>query len=284
MRSLLFVPADSERKLARASTIEADATVYDLEDSVLPDRKVVARQLLTAHLKAQPPSDRTWVRINGPESSELLNDLAVVIPLQPKGIVLPKITGPKDVQLVSNYLSMAEAIFGLAIESIKLIAVCTETPLAVLKMAELAEARIPRLRGLIWGAEDLSSALGASDPRGPDGAWRAAYLHARTQCLLAAHALDIMAIDTVFVDIRDSAGCTRSAIEARSDGFTGKIAIHPDQVSLINTVFTPTSEQLENARRIVKAFEEGQGAVLMDGKMLDIPHLKAARRVLSAAG
>ena len=167
----------------------------------------------------------------------------MVIPLQPKRNSAAKNNRVRRTfNSFSNYLSMAEAIFGFAIESIKLIAVCTETPLAVLKMAELAEAKIPRLSGLIWGAEDLSSALGASDPRNPDGAWRTTYLHARTQCLLAAHALDVMAIDTVFVDIRDSAGCTRSAVEARSDGFTGKIAIHPDQVSLMpNTVFTPTS-------------------------------------------
>ncbi len=281
MRSLLFVPADSERKLAKANDAAADALILDLEDSVMPHRKADARRLLAAWLTARVPDSRVWIRVNEPGSTALLEDLAAVV-LRPCGIVLPKIRGPEDVRSVSDYLTMAEAIHSAPAGGIRIIAVCTETPSAVLRMEQLAAAALPRLAGLIWGGEDLSSALGADDPRTDDGSWRPVYQHARTQCLLAARALDVMAIDTVFVDVRDAEGCRRSALAARRDGFDAKIAIHPDQAVVINAAFTPTPAECERARRIVAAFETGAGAVLFEGRMLDLPHLKAARRVLDA--
>jgi citrate lyase subunit beta/citryl-CoA lyase len=284
MRSFLFVPADSERKLARGAQTEADALIYDLEDSVAPANKPAARVTLSTWIQGRPADRRTWVRVNEPGSRDLLDDLAAVVPSQPAGIVLPKIKGPDDIRATSEYLTMAEAIHGLAAGSIRIIAVCTETPAAVLRIAELANATLPRLAGLMWGGEDLSSCLGASGPRTPAGAWRPVYEHARTQCLLAARLLDVLAIDTVFVDVRDSEGCKRSAVEARHDGFDGKVAVHPDQVGIINAAFTPTTEDIQRARRIVKAFESGQGTVAFEGKMLDMPHLKSARRLLAAAG
>jgi citrate lyase subunit beta/citryl-CoA lyase len=282
MRSLLFVPADSERKLNRGADAGADALVLDLEDSVLPERKPAARVMLAEYLRSASGQSQNWVRINDLTSGELLQDLAAVVPLAPKGIVLPKIRGPEDLDVVAHYLDMAEAMHGIAGGSIGMVAVCTETPAAVLRMTELIGVKRPRLRGLIWGAEDLSSAMGARDPRRPDGTWRAPYEHARVQCLLACHALEVEAIDTVFVDFKDLEGCRRNSEAARFDGFTGKVAIHPDQVAVINAAFTPSVQEIAYAKQVVAAFESGVGAVSLDGKMLDIPHLKAAKRTLSS--
>jgi citrate lyase subunit beta/citryl-CoA lyase len=219
--------------------------------------------------------------VNEPGSRHLLDDIAALVPLQPTGIVVPKIKGSEDVRVMSEYLTMAEAIHGVALGSIRIIAVCTETPAAVLRIAEIANSSLPRLAGLMWGGEDLSSCLGASDPRTSAGTWRPVYEHARTQCLLAARLLDVWAIDTVFVDVRNTDGCRQSALEARQDGFDGKVAIHPDQVAVINAAFTPTAEEVQRAQRIVRAFEGGQGTVVFEGKMLDLPHLKNARRLLT---
>jgi citrate lyase subunit beta/citryl-CoA lyase len=283
MRSLLFVPADSERKLIKGADAGADALVLDLEDSVLPERKSAARVILAQYLRDFSCPSEMWVRINDLGSGELLRDLTAVVPLAPKGIVLPKIRGPEDLDVVAHYLDMAEAMHGIAAGSIAMLAVCTETPAAVLRMAELIAVKRPRLRGLIWGAEDLSSAIGAGDPRWPDGTWRAPYEHARVQCLLACHALEVEAIDTVYVDFKDLEGCRRNSEAARFDGFTGKVAIHPEQVTVINAAFTPSVAEIEYAERVVAAFETGAGAVSLDGKMLDIPHLRAARRTLNGA-
>jgi citrate lyase subunit beta/citryl-CoA lyase len=283
MRSLLFVPADSERKLNRGTDAGADALVLDLEDSVLPERKPAARVMLAEYLRSASVQRQIWVRVNDLSSGELLKDLAAVVPSAPKGIVLPKIRGPEDLDVVAHYLDMAEAMHGIAAGSIAILAVCTETPSAVLRMAELIAVKRPRLRGLIWGAEDLSSAMGAGDPRSPDGGWRAPYEHARVQCLLASHALEVEAIDTVYVDFKDLEGCRRNSEAARFDGFTGKVAIHPDQVAVINAAFTPSVAEITYAEQVVAAFESGVGAVSLGGKMLDIPHLKAARRTLNSA-
>jgi len=283
MRSILFVPADNERKLAKAISCGADALVFDLEDAVMPERKPVARTLLVDYLKTYAGKSEVWIRVNDLASGELLRDLAAVVVSAPVGIVLPKIRGPEDVETVSHYLDMAETQAGLAAGSIGIIAVCTETPAAVLRMGELVTRSLPRLRALMWGGEDLSAALGAGNPRHPDGRWRPVYEHARLQCLLAAHALGIEALDTVYVDFRNVDGCRQNSEQARYDGFTGKIAIHPDQVPVINAAFTPSEAEVAHARRVIAAFESGAGAVSLDGQMLDIPHLKSARRLLAAA-
>ena len=283
MKSLLFVPADSERKMSKAAALGADALIFDLEDAVLPDRKPLAREMLAAYAKTYSSPSEFWVRVNDLASGELLKDLAAAIPLAPKGIVLPKIRGPEDLQVVSQYLDMAEAMAGLAVGSTRILAVCTETPSAVLRMGELRVGVFPRLQGMLWGGEDLSAAMGAGDPRLPNGAWRPMYEYARNQCLLACHALEIEAIDTVYVDFKDPEGCTRNAHQARYDGFTGKIAIHPDQVAIINAAFSPTAEEIAQAQRVIAAFAGGAGAVSLDGKMLDVPHLKGARRLLASA-
>ena len=226
MRTLLFVPADSERKLVKAVAAGSDALAIDLEDAVLPARKAVGREMLIEFAKTYNAESELWVRVNDLTSGELLRDLACVVKVAPKGILLPKIRDRQDVETVQNYLSMAESMAGLVEGSIKILAIATETPQIIMNMPGLAAKRPERVVGLIWGAEDLSSAIGAGDPRQADGAWRPAYHQVRNQCLFAAHAMEVAVMDTVFVDFRDPEGCRKSAEMARYDGFTGKIATH----------------------------------------------------------
>ena len=282
MRSMLFVPADSERKLAKASAAGADALVLDLEDAVLPERKPLARTMMQSWLAAQSDRSKLWVRVNDLASGELLKDLAHVVPARPAGIMLPKINGPEDVATVGHYLDALEAVHGLPPGHVRIVALVTETPVGLLRLAELAKQRHPRIGHVSWGAEDLSSALGAGDPRTDDGAWRPAYVHARLQCLLTAHAMGAEALDTIYVNFKDPEGLRASSRAARHDGFTGRLAIHPDQIPVINEAFTPTDAERAHAQRVVDAFRTstGAGAVSLDGKMFDIPHLRAARRLL----
>jgi citrate lyase subunit beta/citryl-CoA lyase len=278
---MLFVPADSERKLARAGDAGADALILDLEDSVSMGRKPIARVLAASYLETSRQGPPVWIRVNDLHSGELLNDLVALVPAGPAGFVLPKIYGPDDVDTVACYLEALEAA-NATVDPLPIIALVTETPLAVLRMADLASDPPRRLAGISWGAEDLSAALGAGDPRLPSGAWRPVYEHARHQCLLAAHALSIQALDTVYVKYQDAAGFEASCLTSRHDGFTGRLAIHPDQVAIINRVFSPSTAELDLAQRIIDAFSNGEGAVSLDGKMYDLPHLKAAQRLLAS--
>lgn len=280
MRSLLFVPADSHRRLAKVTAAGADALVLDLEDAVAPERKPQARSLLREWLATQPDHSALWVRVNDLSSGELLKDLAAVVPAQPAGIMLPKIRGPEDVAAVGHYLDALESEHGQPIGRLRLIALVTETPLGLLRLGELARQAHPRISHVSWGAEDLSSSLGAIDPRGSNGEWRATYVHARIQCLLTAHAMGAEALDTVYVNFKDGDGLRKSSLASRADGFTGRIAIHPDQVPIINEAFSPTDAELAHAQRLVEVFAPGLGAVSLDGKMYDLSHLRAAQRVL----
>lgn len=282
IRSILFIPADSEKKLSKARSLGADALVLDLEDAVLPERKPVARQMMAEWMGAQPEHADLWVRVNDLTSGEILKDLAAVVPTRPAGIMLPKIRGPEDVAVVSHYLDALEAEHGLENGSIKFFALVTETPAALLRMGELVSQAHPRISHLSWGGEDLSSALGAGDPRHPDGRWRDLYVQARNQCLLLGHALGVETLDTVYVDFKNPEGLRQACLESRHDGFTGRIAIHPNQVEIINEAFTPTQAERDLAQKIIDAFQGGAGAVSIDGKMYDIPHLKAARRLLAS--
>lgn len=280
IRSMLFVPADSDRKLARAAESGADALILDLEDSVLPERKPSGRIRASEYLAASADRGRVWVRVNDLGSGELLKDLAAVLPARPAGILLPKIRGPEDITRVRHYLEALEESYQLPEGKVSLAVLVTETPSAVLRLGELVNQPQPRVQAVMWGAEDLSAALGAGDPRTAQGGWRPTYEHVRSQCLLTAHALGVEAIDTVYVNFHDPEGLRQSCGESRYDGFTGRVAIHPDQVPIINEAFTPGDAELAIARQIVAAFEGGAGAVSIDGKMYDIPHLKAARRLL----
>ncbi len=284
IRSMLYVPGDNDKKLAKADTCGADAVVLDLEDSVAPGNRAAARLKVRDFLDQRPVAIRKvqrWVRINAFDDSALL-DLAAVIGGAPDGIVLPKIDGPEDVQRLSYILEALEVRDGVSASQTKICAVATETPAAVLRLSEFATARLPRLVALNWGAEDLSAAIGASSNVDASGQWTLTYRWTRSAVLLAAKAAGVQAIETVHVNYRDIEGLRTTSRAAAQEGFTGRAAIHPDQVAPINKAFAPSDEDVENACKIVTAFDkaEGVGTVGIDGKMFDIPHLKRARRTL----
>lgn len=283
LRSLLFVPGDSEKKLDRARTVPADALILDLEDAVAPARKDAARAMTRAFVQQHDErSSQLWVRINPLDQTECLADLVAVIAARPDGIVLPKANDPDDVARLSFYLDALEAREGLPPLSVGIITVATETPSAPFALGRYARAQLPRLVGLTWGAEDLSAAVGATFNKTSDGDWDVTYQIVRSACLLAAIAAGVQAIDTLFSDYRDQVGLEASSSLARRQGFTGRIAIHPDQVEIINRSFSPSAEEVAAARRIVGAFAESDsGTVGLDGRMLDMPHLKQAQRVLA---
>jgi citrate lyase subunit beta / citryl-CoA lyase len=284
LRSLLFVPGDSERKFARAMACGADALILDLEDSVAPPQKSAAR----AHVAdlIDPDAKRPWLfvaRINALDSELALEDLAAVVKPGLDALLIPKINDAADLQRVGHYLDAFEARAGMASGSVKLMIVATETAKAMFALGSYAPAH-PRLIALTWGAEDLSAALGATDNREPEGSWTFPYQMARAQCLFAASAAEVMAIDTLFADFRDSEGLELDCRRSRRDGFVGRLAIHPDQVAVINRAYAPSDAEIAQARKIVAAFEAnpGAGALGVDGKMVDLPHLKAARKTLAS--
>ena len=287
LRSLLFVPGDDEKKLAKGSKSDADALIIDLEDSVSARRKETARGITSTHLQqhAGPNGPALWVRVNPLSTSLALNDLAAVVRYGPAGIVLPKIDGPEDLTALTHHLDALEAAYGLPRGSVKIIPVVTETPAAVLRLPELGRyAGLDRVYGFTWGAEDLSASLGATTNQGPDGRWADTYRLARSATLLAAAAAGVHAIETLYVNIGDLEGLTVASRDARAEGFTARIAIHPAQVGPINDAFTPSDSELEQARRVIEAFTaDDTGVVALDGRMLDAPHLRQARHILSSA-
>lgn len=286
LRSMLFVPGDSERKLAKGEGSPADALILDLEDSVAPDRTAVARGMVRAYLEAHPDRSRQqlWVRINPLSTEKALPDLAAVTGGAPDGILLPKPDSAADAVLLGHYLTALEAREGLPPGGIRIIPVATETARAVFALGTYAGCG-PRLAGMTWGAEDLSAALGASTNQAPSGGYAFTYELARSLCLAGAVAADVQPLDTLFVNFRDPAGLAEDSRQSRRLGFTGRIAIHPDQVATINAAYTPDAEEVAFARRVVDAFaaSPGTGVVGLDGKMLDMPHLKQANRVLTMA-
>lgn len=288
LRSFLFVPGDSEKKLAKVDGCGADAVILDLEDSVAPANKRMARDMVAAFLKARPRDDRAvqlWVRVNPFDTGLTAEDLAAIILGDPDGIMQPKIDGPEDVRALSVHLDVLEAEHGLAAGTIRILPVATETPISAFRLGDFATAGLTRLAGLTWGAEDLSAALGASTNLGADGTWAFTYQMVRSLTLLAAHAAGVPAIDTLYVDFRDDDGLRAASRAARAEGFSGRLAIHPAQVAGINAAFSPSEEEVAFARRIVTAFEADPavGTIGIDGKMFDLPHLKAARRTLTMA-
>ena len=285
-RSYLFVPADSERKLAKATAAGADALILDLEDAVAPDEKPRARGLATEFLQNfGSASSEAWVRINPIDTEDAQLDLAAVVAVAPAGVVLPKARSVDDVQQLADLLDKLEVQSGLAAGRIRIIALCTERPDALFNLQSYSQSP-PRLRGLSWGAEDLSAALGASETRDEQGNWLPVYELARSLCLLAAAAAGVASIDTVYTDFRDLDGLRRYAANARRDGFTGMLAIHPAQVDVINDAFNPTAAEVERASKIVAAFADnpGAGTLGLNGEMIDRPHLLQAKRLLEVAG
>ncbi len=289
MRSLLFVPADSEKKLARGFASGADVVIVDLEDSVAPQNKAHARAI-AADFIANTRNDAKatiYVRVNDLGTGMTDDDLRAIIPVGPHGIMLPKSNSGVDVQHLSAKLRVHEAESGLPDGSTRIIPIITETAAGVLATGTYAGASA-RLAGLTWGAEDLSAAIGARAARDESGRYTDVFRLARAMTILGATAADTAAIDTVFVNFRDPAALRVECIDAERDGFTAKMAIHPDQVAevaVINEAFTPTSEAVARAAAVVAAFEEAgnPGVVGIDGKMYDRPHLRLAQRLLARA-
>ncbi|RJF89404.1 CoA ester lyase [Oleomonas cavernae] len=284
LRSLLFVPGDSERKFAKAVTVGADGLILDLEDAVAPSRKADARWMVRDLLADQGARAwNFWVRINALDTGLTLDDLGAVVRPGLDGVMVPKANGAADIVRIGHYLDALEAQAGMAAGTVKLVVVSTETPRAMFNLGTYAPAP-PRLAGLTWGAEDLGAAIGATANKEADGEWSFPYRVARSMCLFAAAAADVAPIDTLYADFRDMEGLAASCRISRRDGFTGRIAIHPDQVETINRCFTPAPGDVAHARAVVDAFAAAPdaGTIGIDGKMYDIPHLKQARRVLAA--
>jgi citrate lyase subunit beta / citryl-CoA lyase len=285
MRSLLFVPADSARKLDKAMSSGADALIVDLEDSIALDGKARAREAAAAFLKeAIATAGRPYlmVRVNGLATSLTDADLDAVAAAKPDAIMLPKAEGGAAVIHADAKLAVREAKNDLPDGHIKILPIATETAAALFVAGTFAGAS-QRLIGLTWGAEDLSAELGARANRDADGRFLDPYRLARTLCLAGAAAAGVVAIDTVFVDFRDNVGLRRECEEACRDGFTGKMAIHPAQVPIINEVFTPSGEAIAQAQSIVAAFAAapGAGVVGVGGVMYDRPHLVRAKQLLA---
>lgn len=287
LRSMLFVPGDSERKLAKGAGSAADALILDLEDSVAAERTAVAREMVRGYLDAHPHRDerQLWVRINPLSTPAGLLDLAAVVGGRPDGILLPKPESAADVVMLDHYLRALETRDGVPLGSTNIIPIATETAGALFTLGSYAGCS-PRLVGLTWGAEDLAAVLGASTNRAPGGGFAYPYEMARALCLAAAVAAGVQPLDTVYADFRDLAGLAADAQASRHSGFLGRMAIHPDQVAVINDAYTPTAAEVAHARRVVEAFaaSPGTGVVGLDGTMLDMPHLKQARRVLALSG
>jgi len=287
IRSLLFVPGDSERKLTRALTTDADAIILDLEDGVAPKCKAAARRSVTDLLlrRKVTAAQQVWVRINALDTDAAALDLAAVAPAGPDGIMLPKAHSAAQVVALAGRLDELEAAAGHAKGPergrIGIIPLVTETADAVFRLGSYA-SDLPRLRALTWGAEDLGVCLGATRTRDEQGRWLPVFEHVQSLTLLAAAAADVPAVETIYSSFHDDEGLHRIATRARQQGFAGMLAIHPGQVPIINDVFTPSADEIAYARRVVQAFAEAgdAGAIALDGRMLDEPHLRQARQLL----
>ncbi|MEM7541620.1 MAG: CoA ester lyase [Pseudomonadota bacterium] len=286
LRSTLFIPGDSEKKLSKAGTVGADGIIIDLEDSIAENRKPLAREMVREYLtNTDVTNTEFWIRCNPIDDPQTMLDLAAVVPAAPAGIVLPKAEGPEDVIRCSHCLDVLEAEHGVEAGSVGILSVATETAKAVFGLNAYQNVRPERLRGLTWGAEDLGSAVGASSNMTDGGEWTDPYRMVRSLCLFAAYAADTQAVDTVYVNFKDDDGLRRVCNEARRDGFTGKMAIHPAQVAIINEAFTPSAAEVEHAETVVRLFAENPeaGTIGHEGQMLDKPHLTQAERILNLA-
>ena len=282
MRSLLFVPGNSAKMIAKAVASAADVVILDLEDAVHAEAKPEARKVVVDALANAGAGSRRYVRVNSLDTAWCREDVEAVIPASPDGIVLPKSFGPEDVTRLGDMIERHE---GAARKGkTEIIVVCTETPASTLSLAA-RPWRHPRLAGLMWGGEDLSAAIGATANRDDQGRYTGPFALARDLCLLAARAAGVAPIDAVFIDFRDGEGLRREADAARREGFSAKAAIHPSQVEIINRCFAPTEGELHWAERVIAAFETGgKGAIQLDGVMLDAPHLTQARRIKALFG
>lgn len=280
MGSMLFVPGDSPRKFEKASTSNASALILDLEDSVATEKKAEARGLTHAMLSGRRQSQQLYVRVNGLDTGMTLQDLAAVMPAAPDGIVVPKSHGGDDIRQIAYWLDAFEAAAGSQAGSTRIVAVATETAASIFGLGGYKNSS-PRLAGLMWGAEDLAASLGATE-NGSGGVFHSPFRLARDLCLMGAAAAEVAAIDTVYTDIDNLAGLEAEARAARRDGFTVKALIHPKHVDIVNAAFEPSDAERAWAETIVAAFAANSelGAFRLEGKMIDRPHLRAARKVL----
>ena len=284
IRSWLFAPGNSERKMTKASDSAADIVLLDLEDSVSPENKPAARTAVADFLKTREDKHRIWVRVNPLRSGEIEADLDAIMGAAPGGLFLPKAEGKADVEALDAMLTIREAEYGIQNRSTHVAALVTETPKAMFHCGDYEGA--PRLIAMSWGAEDLSSALGARVQHQADGSYMPMYEMARNLCLLGAVAAGCAPIETVMPEFRDLDKLRERALMVRGQGYRGMLAIHPAQVDVINEAFTPSAEEIAHARAIVQAFADnpGAGTVGLDGQMLDRPHLALAERLLAEAG
>ncbi len=287
MRSLLFIPGDSSKKLDKGLACGADVLLIDLEDSVAAGDKAKARTITRDFLKAHVAAEvrpRLFVRVNALDTGLIDEDLAVAMAGHPDGIMLPKSISGADITHLGAKLAVQEAIHELDDGSTGIIAVATETAASVFNLGTYKGAS-PRLGALTWGGEDLSADIGALANRDENGVFTEVYRVVRALCLMGAVAAEAMPIDTVFTNFRDIEGLRREAMEALRDGFTGKMAIHPAQVPVINEIFTPAQKDIDKAKRIVEAFTDAgdAGVIGLDGEMHDRPHLRRAEKLLARA-
>lgn len=283
LRSLLFVPADSEKKLAKAKSSPADALILDLEDSVTAANRPAARKLAAAYVKSESgKGPALFVRVNPVETADCAADLEAIVSAAPAGLVVPKPDSPGVLIELDRMIAVHEARHGLPRGGIKVLPVASETPAAVLNLMHYVNPP-PRLVALTWGAEDLAAGLGAAANRDASGEFLFTYKVVRSLALIAARAAGVQAIETLHADFRDAEGLKRAARAAQREGFTGMLAIHPAQVEVINAAFTPSADDVDHAKKVVAAFAGGTGVASLDGKMLDQPHLKQAEQILALA-
>ena len=287
MRSMLFVPADSERKMVRSLESSADALILDLEDSVAAERRPIAREMASAFItdaRAKGARTQLWVRINPLDSADWEKDLAGVMAAAPAGIIQPKPSSGEDVHKLSVALTHAESRHGLKSGSTRILPIVTEVPISLLQLHTYVGSST-RLAAMSWGAEDLGAVIGSLANRDEAGDFTPPYALVRNLCLITASAAGTEPMDTVYVDFKNDRGLEAETRIAKRDGFTGKMAIHPGQVATINAVFTPSPDEIAHAQKVADAFaaNPGAGVASLDGKMIDMPHLKLARRVLAQA-
>lgn len=285
MRSLLFVPGDDERKIAKGLASAADALILDLEDAVAADRKAQARGLCARTLAGAGGSKPLFVRVNALDTSDLSDDLEAIVPARPYGIVLPKCRSAKDLRALDGLLTPLEAQAGIEPGAIRVLPIVTETAGSLFGLASYSSPVPPRLYGMMWGGEDLAADLGSVANRGADGRYLPPFELARSLCLIGAAAASVIPIDSVYTDFRDDSGLKEETAQALAMGYGAKAAIHPGQIEIINAAFTPSAADVDWAKRVIAAFHSAQtGVASLEGRMLDRPHYRSALRVLERAG
>ncbi len=285
-RALHFVPVANEKLLGKSLTLPADSLILDLEDAVAPEQKDSARATVASWLREVDfGRQERIVRINPLDTPWGTRDLEVTLEARPDAYMVPKVSGPQDLARIDALLSRIESEQGLPQGEVKLLVLATETPAGLLSIRELALG--PRVDALTWGPEDLAAAIGARRNRDEQGHYLEVFRYARVMTLLAAANAGVQPVDTVYVDIRDHEGFRRECQEAAWMGFTGKLTLHPDQVPVVNEVFTPSAEEIAKSQELLEAFEpnrkSGSGVFRFRGQMVDAPHLARAHTILERA-